>query len=311
MQHLALMSAIAALCYLMIPGLGAIAVRRRWRRFRARVIDAAETPMISSHLPIRAGIPTERLGVFRFAGALEAIQGQNTVWLRGAQLSVAVEMDDVRVYMLPSESEISGDGPEGVNAPEHPLLVLRWRKLHAMVEGTGFYVVGAAYREHGKIVFKAEADQPLLVLVYDGDQATVLERALWYGRHRNEYWNPVTLPALAVGAITLAWLAYYSLGTPFYRTHTLVAAVLASMPVLPLLPPGTLFLVLYQRLWKQGRLHRAQRDMLVFKAPDRREDAGSYARSAERAELASLATLAIGLGLNAYLLLIAITALLL
>ena len=306
-----LMLLIALLCYLVIPGCGAVSVRRRWRRFRARVVEAAQVPLISPQLPGRVGVPMERLGVYRFSGALEAIQGQNTVWLRGAGISVAVLMEGERVHMVPSEGESAPDGLSELDAAEHPLLVLRWRKLHAIAEGTGFYVFGAAYREHGKIVFKGEADQPLMVLVYDGDPNTVLERALWYGRQSNEYWNPVTVPALAMGVVSLTWLAYRSLSTPIQQSQAVIAVLLASLPVLPLLPPGAVFLLLYRRLWKRGRLRRAQRDMLLFRAPAAQDAARRRSRSAELSELSSLAALGAGLGVNSYLLLMVITRLLL
>ncbi len=310
MRQLLLVLVIALVCYLVVPGLGAVAVRRRWRWFRARVTEAARLAFLSPHIQGRVGIPLERLGVFRFAGALEAIQGQDTVWLRGAELSVAVRMDGERVCMVPSEGEMARDGHVAAGIPTEPLQVLRWPNLHAIAEGTGFYVVGPAHREHGKLVFKGEAQRPLLVLIYDGDSATVLERALWYGRQQNEYWNPVTPPALVAGAVLLAWFAYQFLAVPPQRIQALLAVVLASVPILPLLPPGVLFLLAYRRLWRLGRVRRAQRDMLIFNHPGHTAPAREKASSAMRAELASLVVFVVGLGLNAVLLLTGIGGLL-
>ncbi len=311
MQQLALIGLISVLCYLVIPGIGAVVIRRNRRAFRRRVVQAAGLEPLSAHVSGRIGVPIERLGVFRFAGSLEAIQGQDTVWLRSPALSVAVRMDGERVHMVPSEGEVTQDGPNAAGAPEYPLLALRWRKLHAIAEGTGFCVAGPAYHEHGKLVFKGEAAEPLLVLVYDGDPDSVFERALWYGRRRNEYWNPLTPPSLVLGAVLLGWVAYGLLNSPFHRGFAVFGITLAALPVLPLLPPGVLFLLLYHKLWKRGRRKRAERDLLLFRDPSRAENALSRGREALVLECFALTALLSGLAINAYLILNALARILL
>ncbi len=311
MQQLVLIGLIALTCYLVIPGIGAVLIRRSRRAFRRRVVHAAGLRALSPHVSGRIGVPIERLGLFRFAGSLEAIQGQNTVWLRSPTLSVAVKMDGERVHMVPAEGEVAADGPESDGAPEHPLVALRWRKLHSIAEGTGFSVAGPAYREYGKLVFKGEAAEPLLVLVYDGDPGSVYERALWYGRRRNEYWNPLTLPSLVLGGVLLGSVAYGLLNSPFHHSLAVLAITLAALPLLPLLPPGVLFLLVYRRLWKRGRRKRAERDLLLFRDPSLAKSALDRGREALLCESLALTTLLSGLVLNAYLVLNALTRLLL
>ena len=58
------------------------------------------------------------------------------------------------------------------------------------------------------------------------------------------------------------------------RFPALVALTLSFMPIIPLLPPGVFFMLLYSRLWRRGRILRGERDLwnlpLRYFIPERR-----------------------------------------
>jgi hypothetical protein len=111
-------------------------------------------------------------------------------------------------------------------------------------------------------VFRSDANEPLTVVLYDGVEETILRRAIWGGRQRNEYWNQFTPASLAAGFLSLLILAYVLLRSPMMRLPALVSLSFSLIPVIPLLPPGVVLHFLYRRLWRRGRFLRAERDLV-------------------------------------------------
>ncbi len=100
---LVVITAIAGVFYFLVPGIGAFHVRRRWRRFRRQIVET------SGRRTLRYG-NFERaeegyVGHFRFIGALEAIQGSDTVWVHDGTMSVSADLRGVSVMLLPSISQ--------------------------------------------------------------------------------------------------------------------------------------------------------------------------------------------------------------
>jgi hypothetical protein len=89
-----------------------------------------------------------------------------------------------------------------------------------------------------------------------------LRRSIWGGRQRNEYWNNFTPASLISGTIALLFFAYNSLQSTATAVPAAVALALSTTPLLPFLPPGLPFFLLYRYVWKKGRLNRAERDIL-------------------------------------------------
>jgi len=123
-------------------------------------------------------------------------------------------------------------------------------------------VGGSLFLEEGRGVFRSSPGAPLLVVFYDGERESILKRAIWGGRKRNEYWNPFTLPSLLAGFLCLALLAYLSLRSSQAGLPGLAVLSLAAAPVAPFLPPGVALYYLYRYLWKLARRLRAERDLL-------------------------------------------------
>src|SRR5512140_1749971 len=97
--YLVLIIGIAALFYTAFPAIGAFIARAQWRMFRRRVVEVSRYPTAGP-----AAIGRERsaaAGKCRFFGTLEAIQGDDRIWITNGRLSVAADLRGVRVYLIP------------------------------------------------------------------------------------------------------------------------------------------------------------------------------------------------------------------
>ncbi len=249
---LVLIPLVAIVFYLVIPGVGAFRVRRKWRRFRTRILEACAgrhlDPLAIRELGRRDGQSTER---YWFVGRLESVAAHDVVWLKDDHVSVALDLANSRITILPPSQIVGSELPD--ETPE----TVDWREITALVEGTRVFVSGTVGEEGGSARFVA-ADP--LVVVFDGHKDTVIARAIWTGRQRNEYWNDLTPGSLLGGFLSLLLLAVVSLDSS--RLLSLTAVVLALFPVLPLFPPGVAGFYFYRRLWRAGRKARARRDLL-------------------------------------------------
>ncbi len=301
---------VGMLFYVAIPGIGAFAVRKQWRVFRQRVLTRAVLPVLSYRDVREHEVSgTLEIGAYRFFGALEAIEDDSIIWLRSGSLSVAVEMGDVRVYMLPTEDFGVTVDEAGGQLPDRTPSVLRWQRMTSLTEGSKIYVAGTVVRKAGRAVFLAARSDPLLVVMYDGPDETVVRRAIWCGRQRNEYWNQLTPLSLAGGILTLTVLAYLAIRPPLDFFSAVFASVGALLPVLPLAPPGVALFFVYRHLWKEGRYLRARRDLeiLEFGSSKDTQQARQAGRAAAMFELISGICLVGGLFLNVVLALAAMS----
>lgn len=264
MERVLSIAAIVVTFYILIPGIGAFVVRGRWRSFRRRMIQASLFPT-AGYVQVR---PEESgsgyLGTFRCFATLEAIQGDDTVWVRAGRVSFGVRMQGVTVYMLPS-GLIPGSGtPNTENLPDEMPAMVPWAKVGSLPEGTRMFVAGPLYRSETKAVFRSDGAAFLTVVIYDGAEETVLQRSIWGGRQRNEYWNRLTPVSLAAGSFSLIILASVYVASPWLRSAAILAVLGSMIPVLPLGPPGVVLFFLYRRLWQEARYLRAERDLLRF-----------------------------------------------
>ncbi|NBF39964.1 MAG: hypothetical protein GVY14_06065 [Spirochaetes bacterium] len=251
---------LACTFFIIIPGAGAVSVRRRWRRFRRALVRAALAPTVTysalSHLRRAAGGG----GRYRFFGRLEAIEDDDVIWLNDGAISVAADVARTTAYLLPSTG--SRQQPSRPVSEESPDRV-PWSRLTTLPERTPVFVAGELRLEGDRPVFRAEAPgDELLLILYDGPGEDVLQHSVWTGRQRNEYWNLLTPASLAVGSLALLLAAYILLRIPADRSAAILAVSCALIPILPLLPPGFISFPLYRRMWRRGRYLRAERDIL-------------------------------------------------
>jgi hypothetical protein len=256
LQLLLLALAAALLFFALIPGAGAFSVRQQWRVFRRRIREASLAPFL--HYSDLSGAEGPR-GEFRVFGELEAIQGRDRIWIDTGRFTVEADLAGVRLYLLPSLSG-SGGGMEAL--PDEEPAVAPWSRVSSLPSGLRLFVGGSLFLEEGRGVFRSGPRAPLLVVCYDGERESILKRAIWGGRKKNEYWNPFTMPSLLTGFLCLALLAYLSLRSSPAGLPGLVVLSLAAAPAAPFLPPGVALHYLYRYLWKMARRLRAERDLL-------------------------------------------------
>ena len=253
---------ISLLSYLIIPGLGGLHARTRWRRFRKRVQESVLLPEVAFD---RGGVD-EPLGPHRFIGRIEALQDSDSLWIKGDAVSIQALMSDSEIYILPPETS----GPPDLRAIEEERLpegapgTMSWKQMTTLQEGHRVYLVGFLERRDGVLRMFGSRDVPLLSILHESDD--VIPRAVWSGRQKNEYWNNLTPWSLLAGSLSLFIMASAVFRT--YQASLSVRLLLlqALFPIIPLLPPGVVFFFFYLANWRRARFLRAERDLLGLNA---------------------------------------------
>lgn len=272
MLTLVLTAVFALLFFGLVPGVGALLVRRRWRDFRGRLRESLEYPLYKPRSGVDNAIPGRP---YRFFGTLEALQDNDVLWLHHGQNSVAVNLGGESVYQLPSDEALDLESPYN-----RAVRVSTWRHAGIQAGGIGVFVVGVLEYRDGVPRLVRRDDRPFLVALFDGSPASFLPRALWHGRQINEYWNDFTPASLLIGFALLFCVGLIGFQDQFDRLPSELAIVTSLVPFLPLLPPGILAFFLYRRLWRIGRNLRARKDLVALSsqlASSRAGQAGAYA----------------------------------
>ncbi|MEJ2662788.1 MAG: hypothetical protein P8107_01910 [Spirochaetia bacterium] len=266
---------IAFVFYGIIPGVGAFLIRAQWFGFRKRLTSASLLPIAdNSALNTKKG---RYVGKFRLFGTLEAIQGNNLVWIASQDFSVAADLTKTSIYMLssyPYELPQEGKDQSEFNFPDEQPSYIPWEKIFSLPSGIQVFISGPLFMEDGRLHFKNQPNDPLLVVIYDGNKELLLERSIWSARQKNEYLNQFTPISLVCGSLSLLLIAFllsrlidFSLPALHYASlsfsiPTLLALTLSLFPILYLLPPGVFLYFLYRHFWKRARYLRAERDLL-------------------------------------------------
>jgi hypothetical protein len=243
--------------YGLVPVAGAFAGRHVWRQFRRYFDDLRLRPTLD--YGVYRGLQGGG-GTFRFIGGFESITDGHTLWVRSETLTIPVSLRGAQTYMLPMQEQnsFSGAFDPGEEAPER----IRWDRVSTLAEGVKVFVGGSLVFQDDRWIFAAAGETPLLVIFYDGPDQSLTVRAIRAGRHRNEYWNPITPYSLALGALCLIAMAGSFLSRPAFRLTAITALIAVFTPLFPLIPPGILCTVLYRRLWWRARIFRANRDLV-------------------------------------------------
>lgn len=287
--HLSGILFFALLFYALIPGIGAFAIRSSWRNFRRRLTESAiYTPLDYRELrkaETESGAEERR---YRFFGHLQAMQGDNTIWVSDGKVSVSADLERVFVYVLSEES--SWVESEYREHPVQPPRKVLWEKISSLPEYTQIFLSGELEWQDKRGVFKNSAEQPLLVIIYEGEPQNVLIRAAWSGRQKNEYWNSLTPGSLTLGSFSLFIYFYILMSFPKLLFPAIIALSLSLSPVLPLFPPAVLFYYYYRVFWKRGRVLRAQRDLIRVPLMHFHHQEGSFGTNSSVRQTAFLKT---------------------
>jgi hypothetical protein len=235
-----------------VPIVGAFVVRRRWRLFRARFDDLRLSPILDYGRACGLGGDG---GIFRFFGEFESINGK-ILWAKGGGLTIPIDLSGAKVFLLPSEEEVDLNGTENEPRP------IKWDQISEFSEGARIFVGGKASPLNGRPQFASSKEDPLLIILYDGQDRSLLMRAVRAGRKKNEYWNPATPYSFAFGIFAEVLMALSFANRPAFSVSFAAALTFAFIPLIPFLPPGVLLTAWSRSLWRRGRAYRALRDLV-------------------------------------------------
>ncbi len=267
MSFITLFIIIVLVFYLLIPGGGAFYVRNQWKNFRFNIIRAGDYPILD-YQKFRKKSDDEFPGLYRFYGRIEAIQDENEIWLRQGNFTVSADLQDVKIYIIRSSKEGSEDDScfenAGISIEDEMPQIISWNRIFSLPENSEMMIAGPLFRKKGKGIFRNTEKEKLTVILFDGSRETLLKRAVWSGRHRNEFWNFLTPVSILTGSFTL-FTATYTVSAGIYSDFLrLLSISLSLLPVVPLFPPGVVLFFLYRRYWREARYIRAERDILTL-----------------------------------------------
>lgn len=256
---------LSSFWYGLLPLAGAFFIRRSWRAFRRHFNEFRCAPLLDY---VRYIAPGNRDLPFRFIGNFESVTDAQTLWVQNPELTVPVNLKNARIYLLPGED--GGESGIPFNSEGDTPERIRWNKLAALSDGAKVFVGGCLADKGSFREFSSSKEIPLMVIIYDGDDHTLVPRAIQAGRQKNEYWNPLTPFTLAFGIFCQLVLALHYYSRTVYQLSAVCALVSVFAPLVPFIPPGVLFTSLYRRAWQHAREYRAYRDLvrLPLKHPD-------------------------------------------
>jgi hypothetical protein len=182
-------------------------------------------------------------------------------------MTVPVDLTGAKVFLLPLDGKIRVGESESVPRP------IKWKQVSELSEGARIFVGGTARLSDGRARFESVGEHPLLVILYDGHERSLLMRAVGAGRQKNEYWNPATPYSIALGVFSGLLMALSFANRPAFSAAFSAALTVAFGPLVPFFPPGVLLTVFASGLWRRGRAYRALRDLI--KLPLRHLPSGS------------------------------------
>jgi hypothetical protein len=235
--------------------------------------------------------PETEGGIFRFSGGIESITDGHTLWVKGSDLTIPVSLAKTKCFLLPMH--------EGEGFPEAPLQI-RWNRISTITEGAKVFIGGKIVKQDDRLSFVPAKEQPLMVIFYNCSDAALSGLIIRAARTRNEYWNNITPVSLAIGALSLIYIAASYLSRPAFRLTVISALSAVFIPVLPVLPPGILLTSLYRRFTWDSRKLRADYDLARYGLlPDSaKQPAHYFALRAYALELLAWGLLLAGICIN-------------
>jgi hypothetical protein len=238
--------------YALIPIAGGFHNRFKWSRFRNRFNALRLSPLLDYR---QYRQPESEGGIFRFTGGIESITDGHTLWVKGSDLTIPVSLAKTKCFLLPVH--------EGEGFPEAPLQI-RWNRVSTITEGAKVFIGGRIISQNNRLNFVSTKEQPLMVIFYNCPDSALAGAIIRAARTRNEYWNAVTPVSIAIGALSLIYIAASYLGRPAFRLTVISALSAVFIPILPVLPPGILFTSLYRKFTWDSRKLRADYDLARF-----------------------------------------------
>jgi hypothetical protein len=260
---------IALLFYVILPVAGGMVVRYRWHALRDRIMAGRALPILDEPILQPDDLPPRMM---RFFGEVDAISGSDELWLTNGQVSCVIDPRLATIYLLTgvkdSRSCIDDSAPTIlVDVPIDDMVRMervRWSKVHTLPHSARAYAIGRPVQSNGPLRLDVIGNEPVLLILHDGDDSHIEDEAIWHGRQQNEYWNPLTQLSLGAGILVMSGLVSIVLHPRMLPTVAAIVISLAFSPVLPLLPPGLIGFMLYRNAWKKARYYRCRRDLAAL-----------------------------------------------
>lgn len=231
------------LFFILLPGIGAVSLRRRWTKFRKTLFSYSREPMLEYY-------NLESAKKFCFKGELESFRDDNVVWLRGETLSVCIDLDKQYIYSLTKNSE--------------SLKRNRWSNISSLVEGTMFYVFGTLIYDRGVPYLVGNNSEDLIVVICDDDK-NIYEDLLRKARDKNEIWNSFSPYLYITGVFLLIILSYISYTSYSNKTWSFYLLVAAGTPFYFIIPPGLIFYLQYRKMWDKALRFLILKDLKLLR----------------------------------------------
>ncbi|MGL1892347.1 MAG: hypothetical protein OCD02_12015 [Spirochaetaceae bacterium] len=232
--------------FILIPGIGAVTLRRKWAKFRESVYISSEAPKLEYNNLVIGEL-------FTFYGSLESFKSDDILWLKSENLSICIDLSDQEVYTIPNgKTEIDKSS---------------WSSVSSIIEGTQFYVSGYLAYNKGVPYLVGDENSKLLVVICDNEEK-ILEKLLERGRNKNEMWNSYSPYSYITGIFVLIILSYFSYRTNSDKLESYFLLLAAGTPFYFILPPGLFFYLNYRRLWDLSVRWSILRDLKRLKDPN-------------------------------------------
>ena len=229
--------------------------RNKWRQFRRR-FDGLRSQRQLDYSVYRQ--LTNEGGSFRFTGGFESITDGKTLWVQGENLLMPVSLENTKCWVLPmQQGSITEEFDPEAEIPE----LIRQDRVSTLTEGAKVFVGGCVKLMNNRWSFVSSKESPLVVIFYDCPDKALPAKVMRIWQNRSEYWNSITPLSIFIGAICLLYIAYSFLDRPAFRPTVIFALIAMAVPILPVIPPGLLFMILCRRLSWQARKFRAYRDI--------------------------------------------------
>jgi len=276
-----------AVWYGILPIAGGFYSRHKWKQFRERFINLRLVPLLDYRQYRQM---ENESGVFRFTGEIESLTG-HMLWVKGKDLTIPVSIEKTQCWLLPVH--------EGDGIPEAPEKIL-WNRVSTLTEGVKVFIGGYVTMQDNRLVFISTKEKPLMVIFYNCPDTDLTDSIIRAARTRNEYWNRLTPVSLVIGALSLIFIAATFLDRPAFRLTVITTLVAVFIPILPIIPPGLLFTILYRRMTWHSRNLRAYWDLARFGLlPGSSKNlARRYAIQAYTLEIFAWALMLLGIFLN-------------
>jgi len=294
--------------YGLVPAASVLFQRYRWHKFKERFDALRRSPSLRYRSYWSDG-GSFREGFFCLTGGIESITDGHTLWVRNQELTIPVLLKGAATYLLPMlDRDRENEDAAGRNLPEpgeETMETFRWDKVSSLTEGTKVFIGGLLAFLDGRWVFASTKENPLMIILYDGEDDSFAARIIRAGGSRKNYWNNVTLYSLIVGALCQIFIAATFLYRPAFRLTVIVSLLALCVPLYSILPPGLLCTVVYRWLSWKSRIQRAYGDLARFgflpegveKLPPVQYTARAYCL-----EAAAWVMLLAGIGLNIFFL---------